>query len=137
MEKWGGKADFWGILTMTDKKARRINVRQKGHAFERFLAKVLSPVFPNAKRHLENQVQEAMGFDLDNTGVFRFQCKAYAKYAPLAKIEEIKDLDGTIPVLVTKGNNLTPLAALPLADFVEILKYLPPEYHLPKKAPTG
>lgn len=96
--------------------------RTKGHGFEREMAIRLREIFPECKRHLENQKQEAKGYDLDNTGPFRFQCKAMAKYAPLSRIEEVKDLQGTIPALITKGDHKKPIVALYLEDFLEILK---------------
>lgn len=96
--------------------------RRKGHNFERECAKILREIYPEAKRHLESQIQDCKGFDLDNTGRFRFQCKRNKNYAPVNKIEEVKDLDGTIPALITKGDNMKPVVALYLEDFLEMLK---------------
>jgi hypothetical protein len=91
--------------------------RTKGHSFERDIAIKLRGVFPKACRQLE--YQEGLGVDLANTGVMRIQCKAYKKYAPLAKIEEAGDTG--IPALVTKGDRKPILIALRLDDFLAIL----------------
>jgi len=96
--------------------------RVKGHGFERWVANQLKQVFPDAKRHLEFQGTEARGFDLDNTGQYHIQCKAYRGYAPISKIQEVHPEDGFTPVLVTKGDYLEPMAVLPLSAFIELLK---------------
>lgn len=95
-------------------------VRSKGAAFERDIANKIKHIYPDAKRHLESQAAEAAkGIDLDNTGEFGIQCKAYAKYAPITKIQEVKH--GT-PVLITKGNNLKPVACMYLDDWIKLLE---------------
>ena len=96
--------------------------RTKGSSFERWVANQLKSVFPEAKRHLEFQTQEARGVDLDNTGPFAIQCKAYAKYPPITKIQEVQLREGEIPVLVCKGDRLTPMAVLPFDEFVRLLE---------------
>lgn len=97
--------------------------RNKGHSFERLVAARLKDVFPEAKRHLEFQVQEAKGYDLDNTGRLKIQCKAYKKYAPISYIHEVSTESKTdIPVLVTKGDREKPVAVLFLDDFIDILR---------------
>ena len=96
-------------------------VRRKGHSFERTCAKVLRPLYPDVKRHLENQRQEALGFDLDNTGPFLFQCKAYMQYAPVTKIEEVIHNKDQMPALITKADNKRPVVCLYLDDFVKVL----------------
>lgn len=96
-------------------------VRQKGHSFERECALALRKVYPDAKRHLEVQKCEALGYDLDNTGPFKFQCKRNVKYAPLNKIEEVQAASGDIPALITKGDHKKAIVALYLDDFIKIL----------------
>lgn len=114
----GNCATLWGDEGVTTLGKHQ---RTKGHGFEREVAIQLRKVFPECKRHLENQIQEAKGFDLDNTGPFRFQCKAMARYAPISRIEEVQDLAGTIPALITKGDRKKPVVALYLEDFIRIL----------------
>lgn len=92
--------------------------RNKGHGFERDIANRLKNLFPEACRQLE--YQEGLGVDLANTGVMRIQCKAYKKYAPLAKIEEAGD--SGIPALITKGDRKPILIALRLDDFLAIIE---------------
>lgn len=97
-------------------------VRRKGHSFERECAIALRKVYPDAKRHLENQKQEAMGYDLDNTGPFKFQCKAYMNYAPINKIMEVQHLKTEMPGLITKADNKPAVVCIYLKDFVKILE---------------
>lgn len=99
--------------------------RRKGLAYENDVAaKLRQAGFPEAKRHLEYQSQEAKGYDLDNTGALRIQCKRYKQYVPLSKIEEVKCSGTEIPILVTKANNKRDIAALYLDDFLNILQDL-------------
>jgi len=95
--------------------------RRRGLTFERKCATLLRRVYPDCKRHLESQVQEALGFDLDNTGPFRFQCKRNKAYAPISKIEEVQIGEGIMPALITQGDRKRPVVALYLDDFIKIL----------------
>lgn len=104
------------------KKPNGASVRAKGHSFERDCAQALRKLYPDAKRHLENQFSEAQGYDLEGTGPFRFQCKAYSKYAPVAKIEEVQHTKDQIPGLITKGDNKKPVVCIYLGDFIKILE---------------
>lgn len=120
------KAEEKLIIALRNKKAKiKKNFgryqRTRGHSFERECAERLRTIYPEAKRHMENQAQEAMGYDLDNTGPFRFQCKRNKKYAPLSCIEEIKDLNGTMPALITQGDHKKAIVALYFEDFIKIL----------------
>lgn len=47
--------------------------RTKGHNFEREVANMLKPYYPDAKRQLE--YQEGLGYDIQNTGNLSIQCK--------------------------------------------------------------
>lgn len=99
--------------------------RRKGHGFERECAILLREIFPKVSRHLEYQYDQALGFDLDNTGPFRFQCKAMKKYAPISAIEEI-GLSAlppeAIPALITKGDRKPEVVCIYLVDFLKLLK---------------
>lgn len=115
-----------GVLrreTFQPKSAGR-RARTKGHSFEREIAIQLRDIFPKARRHLEYQDAEANGVDLVETGRFRIQCKRLKKYASLTMIEEIQsdELSGEVPVLVTQGDGKPVLVALPLADFLCLLR---------------
>lgn len=108
------------------KKLSGRGCRRKGHQFERDVALLFRTIFPEAKRHLETRRSDVTGVDLDHTGIFRIQCKRGKNYAPLSKIFEVQidPMEGGVPVLVTKGDELEPLAALPLSDFLTILRKL-------------
>ena len=95
--------------------------RTKGHSFERFVANELKPIFPNAKRHLESQIQEAeKGIDIEHCGPYGIQCKAYKKYVSVTKIEEV---NVGIPVLIMKGDRLKPIACMYMEDWLELVKF--------------
>lgn len=103
--------------------------RTKGHSYEREVAKQLRGLFPDAKRHLEMQKEEAMGFDLDNTGSWRVQCKRGARYAPLSRLKEPRvDKVGGMPVLITRGDCERSVIAFYLDDFLNNLPELVQEY---------
>lgn len=95
--------------------------RTKGHSFEREVANVLKPLWPDAKRHLEVQASEAQGYDLDNTEPFRIQCKRGARYAPISKLTEpiIPDGSSLMPMLITKGDRTRTVVSMYLDDFLQ------------------
>lgn len=112
---------------MKVKKERKIShkgARQKGHNFEREIANALVSVFPNARRQLEYHADDANGCDIQNTEPYLIQCKRFSKYVNPSKISEVicdRSL-GDVPILVTKGDNLEPLAILPFTELVRLLK---------------
>lgn len=94
--------------------------RTKGHGYEREIAGKFREIFPEAKRKLEYQLDTCVGVDLEGVGEYLVQCKRYLKYAPIAKIKEIK---GTgIHVLVTRGDRERDVACLYLEDFLALVK---------------
>jgi hypothetical protein len=100
-------------------------VRARGSSFEREVAEKLRGVFPNVRRLLENHKDDANGVDLLHTGLYRIQCKRMARYAPLTNIEQVtadEELMGEVPVLITKGDQKRILVALPLEEFVRLLR---------------
>jgi hypothetical protein len=96
----------------------------KGKKFERECANILGHIFPEAKRHLEYQADEALdGEDLEGTDIFKFQMKNRQNYAPVGTIKEVRTKDPNhIPVLVTKGNRMDAMAVLPFEKFVTLLE---------------
>lgn len=98
--------------------------RKKGHDFERWIAEKLRPIFPRARRHLEFHRLDANGVDLQETGIYKIQCKRFAKYAPIACIQEVKCAEelGDVPVLITAGDELPPLVVIPLDEFIRLVK---------------
>lgn len=109
------------------KKQGGAYARRRGHGYERDIANRFKKegLFPEAKRHLESQYQEAMGYDLDNTGKYYFQLKRNKKYAAITKIEEVQ-LDKlpkeAVPILITKGDKQRDVVVLYLDDFITLLK---------------
>jgi|GEM_PF-2594815 len=100
-----------------------INVRSKGLNFERYIANELKEFYPNARRHLEYHMDDCKGYDLDNTGHFKIQCKRNKKYCSVNKIEEVQvQSDDEIPMLITKGDHKKPVVCLYLEDFKKILR---------------
>lgn len=97
---------------------------KKGKQFEREVAQLLGHIFPEAKRHLEFQADEAAeGVDLSNTERFKIQCKNYQNYVSVSTIFEVKlSSPEDIPVLLTKGNRLETMAVLPFRDLITLLE---------------
>lgn len=109
---------------------KRINVRAKGHSFERWCANKfrITEVFPFAKRHLEMQMQEADGIDLDNTGHFKIQCKV-GKQIPKVIYDWYNKISSKkghgyddIETIVMKRDKENPLVVMCLDDFIKIVK---------------
>lgn len=102
------------------------SARVKGHSFERKVAREFRELgFPNARRHLEYQAEEAShGQDISGTYPFLVQCKATKQYAPITAIHQIADQKDQYKILVTKGDNLEPMAVMAWSDLKEILSKL-------------
>lgn len=98
--------------------------RTKGHSFERWAAIQFRSLFPKARRHLEYHQTDATGIDLVDTGLFRVQCKRGKRYAPLTAIKEIQldPIEGGIPLLITKADKAEAMVAMPLSDFLMLIK---------------
>lgn len=106
------------------KVKRGRNAIRKGKQFERDLANLLGHIFPEAKRHIESQASEAIeGRDIDNTDVYKIQCKNKQNYVNPSTIYEVKlTSPDDVPVLVTKGNKLPPMVVIPLENFIHLLE---------------
>lgn len=124
-KKAKAKAKKKASKASSKKKARKVShagARQKGLQFEREVANKLGHIFPEAKRHLEYQASEVDGADIAGTGPYKIQCKNYQNYVSISKIREVHHKCGEIPVLVTKGNKLKPMAIMPFDDWVRVLE---------------
>ncbi len=101
-----------------------MKVRDKGIAFEKWVARELRAVFPDAKRHLEFQKHTCFGVDIDGTDPYFIQCKRNRGYAPISAIEEVQTdvIFGDVPVLVTRGDGKPAMAVLPFVSFIQLLK---------------
>jgi hypothetical protein len=107
------------------KKVKRPGTKfgaKKGKQFEREIATALGHIFPDAQRMLEYQGSNVIGVDLENTDIFRFQCKCTANYKNPNAIFEIREKGPHVPVLVTKANNRPPMAVLPFQEFVTLIE---------------
>ncbi len=79
--------------------------RDKGKAYENFVAKIFRLAgWPNAKRHLEFQSEEAVeGRDLDGTQPFAVQAKCWKKAPPITALLQVNPTEEyPIPVAVLK-----------------------------------
>ena len=107
-------------------KKRRVShagAAKKGKQFEREIAHDLGHIFPEAERNLEYQASNCIGVDLNGTDRIKIQCKNYANYCPIGKINEIRNIkEDDIPVLVTKGIRMEPMAVLPWKKLVTLLE---------------
>jgi hypothetical protein len=93
--------------------------RDKGGRGEREAVKLLSPIFPNARRRIVNHAGVEDGRDLVGTGAFAVQVKRHKRVAPISAIKEITAVG--IPLLLTRGDDDIWYAVIPAADLVRIL----------------
>lgn len=109
---------------MTKKQRSPSYCRRKGHSFERWVANQLKTIFPDAKRHLEYQACEANGVDVVGTHPYLVQCKRNKAYAPITAIKEVQvcPIEGGVPILVTKGDNMEPMAVLPFDELLRLIR---------------
>lgn len=97
--------------------------RTKGHGFERLVAKLLRPIFPNARRQLEYHINDAQGIDLQYTGIYKIQCKRYKKGVNVSKITEVCIQDEfEVPVLVSQADRGCIYATIPLDEFIRLVQ---------------
>lgn len=101
----------------------RINVRQKGHSFERYVARLMQFIgYEKAHRQLEFQINNAHGIDIAETGLYKIQCKKTKKYVPMSTINEVKVMSpNDIPVLIAAGDSEPPLVTMFLEDWLELV----------------
>ena len=101
---------------------KRINVRAKGHTWERYIANLFKAIgYSKAHRQLEFQINNALGIDIAETGRYKIQCKKTAKYVPMNTINEVKHKGDEIPILIAAGNSEPPLVTMHLHDFLELV----------------
>ena len=99
--------------------------RTRGHSFERTTSKMLRENgFPEARRHLEYQKEEANGIDIDNTEPFLIQCKATNNQPNIPKVmKEIKQNNvENIPVVFYKVTGKGTYAAFKVEDALMLMK---------------
>lgn len=88
--------------------------RRKGHNFEREVAIMLRPYYPDAKRQLE--YQEGLGYDLQGTGDLSIQCKKGSSFKIEKALEQavVKD---KIPVAITRRDREDIVVSMYWKDF--------------------
>jgi hypothetical protein len=92
--------------------------RTKGHNFERLVANLLKPYFPDAKRQLE--YQEGLGRDLQGTGDFSIQCKVGKSFKIENALGEAVEKK-KIPLAVTKRDREDIVVSMYWKDFEFLL----------------
>lgn len=97
-----------------------VNKRRRGHDFERWVSNFLKKFFPYSKRHLEYQIQECKGVDLDNTEPFAIQCKRRRDIKVYNWLEEVKDKTA-IPILIAKADRKEPIIVGYLDDLAHMI----------------
>lgn len=91
--------------------------RAKGRCGEQEVARLLRPIFPFVERAWE--AAAGKGYDLENTGDYRFQVKRYAK-----NYESVRTLDtvpGPIPVLVQRIDGKDWLVTITMSHFLKLI----------------
>lgn len=88
--------------------------RRKGHNFEREVAIMLRPYYPDAKRQLE--YQEGLGYDLQGTGDLSIQCKKGSSFK-IEKALEQAVVKNKIPVAITRRDREDIVVSMYWKDF--------------------
>lgn len=92
----------------------KVNARRKGHGFEREVAIMLRPYYPDAKRQLE--YQEGLGYDLQGTGDLSIQCKVGKSFKIENALSEAVR-DDKIAVAITKRDREDIVVSMYWKDF--------------------
>lgn len=101
-------------------KAQRV----KGHSFERKTAILFREFYPEAKRHLEYQSQDAeAGIDVI-AGPFNIQCKRKKSHCSINTIKEVKQEEGKTRLLISKPDRDEAMVVIGLDDFLNIVRRL-------------
>jgi len=88
--------------------------RRKGHNFEREVAIMLRPYFPNAKRQLE--YQEGLGYDIQGVDNLSIQCKKGSSFK-IEKALEQAIVKNKIPIAITKRDREDVVVSMYWKDF--------------------
>lgn len=106
--------------------------RIKGAAYERHIARLFRRIgFPDAKRHLEFQSDEAEeGRDLDGTQPFAIQCKCWKSTPSISAIDEVtptKEYPIRMAILkrtMSKDKKFLEVVVIDLSVFLNLLNVL-------------
>jgi len=105
-----------------------MNVRTKGHQFERDMVIKLKPIFPDVSTsRSQNRSLDDRGVDLVNTGNFRIQCKAVEKLGNIHTIIDYMDskmLDDEygMNIVFHKRNRQGIIVSMRYEDFIDLIK---------------
>lgn len=105
-----------------------MNVRKKGHQWERSVRLSLLKIFPNCiTSRLGSQLEDSKKIDLMHTGNYAIQAKNYKTYVDFSKILKEMDTEKT-KIIAFKHNKhhgkMGELAILKWSDFVKLLDVL-------------
>lgn len=95
--------------------------RTKGHNFERWVAKALRPVFPNASRGFQTRGGTVEELDIEGTP-FAIECKVGAQPNIRAAMKQVTEAhpQGT-PVVVTKRTREEVLVTMRFDDWFDLV----------------
>jgi hypothetical protein len=107
--------------------------RRKGHDWERDVAELLRPIWPNAKRGL-GQAREASVCDVEGTPCW-IECKVGAQVSIMAAMKQAlhdgkKANDNRIPLVIAKRDREEPIVTMQLGAFLHLIRHLPASHPL-------
>ena len=98
-----------------------MNVRKKGHSFEREVAALFRDLYPEARRGLGQPRGGKEAPDVDGTK-FWVECKVGKRpNLPAALNQAVKDTDGRIPIAVCRVDRNPATVTLLLNDFLGLI----------------
>lgn len=98
--------------------------RTKGHNFERLIAIILRPLWPEAKRGLQSQSYVGKPPDVDETPYY-IECKKGARTNIKAAIRQAQDNTDGRPVLaITRDDKCEILVTMTMDTFLKIGGYI-------------
>ena len=102
-----------------------MNARNKGHAYERKIAKELKDFYPDCvTSRYGNRMMDDMGVDLINTDPFNVQCKAVERLGTYHDILKSMPEDNNYNLIFHKRNNRGEVVVMSKDDFYELLYML-------------
>jgi hypothetical protein len=104
--------------------AKKKNSRNKGHSFERKIAKDMQSIgYKGARRQLEYHTDDANGVDIQQTPPFKIQCKAMKNQPSIHKVmDEVEAEREEIPVVIYKVDRKGTYAAFKIDDALRLMK---------------